>query len=143
LLVSAAEDIGVNRYTVTNLHALLADNLLSDPRSGGRLRDTPVAIAATTYVPTAIPRLIAEIFARLLLLRDVFVWAYERSAKLYRAVRDSSPEPDPFRLKYRNALTEIAGEAVRRRLRASVEALAEIASPLVPQEDLGRLLNWL
>jgi len=50
LLVESAEDIGVNRYTVTNLHALLADNLLEDPRNAGRLRQTPVAIGASTYI---------------------------------------------------------------------------------------------
>ncbi|TLZ23494.1 MAG: Fic family protein, partial [Gammaproteobacteria bacterium] len=52
---------------------------------------------------------------RVELLRDVFVWAYERSCRRYKTVRDSLPEPDPFRLKYRTALTEVVGEAVRRR----------------------------
>ena len=37
-LVDAAEDIGFNRYTILNLHALLADNLLADPEATGRLR---------------------------------------------------------------------------------------------------------
>jgi hypothetical protein len=30
LLVSSADEIGINRYTLTNLHALLSDNLLED-----------------------------------------------------------------------------------------------------------------
>lgn len=34
-LVGAAEDIGFNRYTILNLHALLANNLLADPDAGG------------------------------------------------------------------------------------------------------------
>jgi hypothetical protein len=34
-------------------------------------------------------------------LRDVFVWAYTRSAPRYTAVRQSLGDPDPFRLKYR------------------------------------------
>ena len=55
LLVESAEEIGVNRYTITNLHALLADNLLEDFRTAGRLRTTPIAIGGTTYLPTAIP----------------------------------------------------------------------------------------
>ena len=53
-----AEGVGVNRYTVTNLHALLADNLLEDPRNAGRLRASPVAIGACTYVLSAIPQLL-------------------------------------------------------------------------------------
>jgi Fic family protein len=47
------------------------------------------------------------------LLRDVFVWAYERSAKRYVAVRQSLGEPDKFRLKFRKELTEVIGEIVR------------------------------
>lgn len=39
------------------------------------------------------------------LLRDVFEWAYERSAARYRAVLDSLGPPDPLRLRYRDALT--------------------------------------
>src|ERR1700719_2119449 len=42
LLVDSAEEIGVNRYTITNLHALLADNLLDQPAYAGRLRETPI-----------------------------------------------------------------------------------------------------
>ncbi len=55
LLVESAEEIGINRYTITNLHALLADNLLEESRNAGRIRATPIAIAGTTYLPTAIP----------------------------------------------------------------------------------------
>jgi hypothetical protein len=212
LLVDTAEEIGVNRYTLTNLHAVLADNLLPDPRNAGRLRGTPVVIAASTYVPTAIPQLIDEMFTRLLeigasirdpfeqsffllvqlpylqpfvdvnkrtsrlasniplirhnlvplsfvdvpeqtyidglvgvyelnrveLARDVFVWAYERSARRYKTVRDSLPEPDPLRLKFRGALTEVVGETVRRHLPTNVDAIAERAKLLVPAEDLQR-----
>lgn len=38
LLVDQADEIGFNRYTILNLHALLAENLLADPQAGGRLR---------------------------------------------------------------------------------------------------------
>jgi Fic family protein len=76
LLVESADEVGVNRYTVTNLHSLLADNLLDDPRNAGRLRTTPIAIGASTYIPTAIPQLIEELFGQLLdkaaAIRDPF-----------------------------------------------------------------------
>ena len=51
LLVEHAEETGFNRYTVLNLHGLLADNLLSDPQAGGRLRSIPVAISGTVFHP--------------------------------------------------------------------------------------------
>jgi hypothetical protein len=47
------------------------------------------------------------------LLRDVFIWAYERSAARYAAVRQSLGEPDPFRLRHRAALREVVGAVVR------------------------------
>ena len=47
------------------------------------------------------------------LLRDVFIWAYERSADRYAAVRQSLGEPDPFRLRYREELREVIGAVVR------------------------------
>jgi hypothetical protein len=46
------------------------------------------------------------------LLRDVFVWAYERSCAQYRVVRESLGQPDPLRLRYRNELAEIVRDTV-------------------------------
>jgi hypothetical protein len=198
-LVSSAEDIGFNRYTVLNLHALLANNLLADPTAPGRLRHIAVGIEKSAYHPLEVPQLIEEYFDQLLatataitdpfeqaffvmvqlpylqpfddvnkrvsrlaaniplvkgnlsplaftdvprstyteamlgiyelkidFLKDVFVWAYERSAARYAAVRQSLGEPDPFRLRHRAALREIIGEVVRGRMnkRAAAAHLA-------------------
>ena len=38
------------------------------------------------------------------LLRDVFVWAYERSCQRYLAIAQTVVEPDPLKIKYREAL---------------------------------------
>jgi Fic family protein len=209
LLVDSAEEIGVNRYTITNLHAVLADNLLDQPAYAGRLRESPIGISASTYIPTAIPQLIKEMFELLLskaaairdpfeqslflmvqipylqpfvdvnkrtsrlaanisliknnlvplsfidvpqsiyidgliavhehtrveLLRDVFVWAYERSCRRYKTVRDSIPEPDQFRLKYRDALIAVIGEIIRRRMKPTPDEIVAIAAAHVPAED--------
>ncbi len=209
LLVNSADEIGVNRFTICNLHALLAENLLDHPEDAGRLRDYPVGVAGTTYIPTAIPQLIEEMFTQLLakagairdpfelalflmvqlpylqpfvdvnkrtsrlaaniplnqrnlaplsfvgvperaytdgvmavyefnrveLIRDVFVWAYERSCQQYITVRDSLPEPDPFRLEYRAALREVIGAIVKGKLPATVEAIRENASELIAASD--------
>jgi len=47
------------------------------------------------------------------LLRDLYLWAHKRSADRYAAVRHSLGEPDPFRLKHRDALRQVIGTIVR------------------------------
>ena len=189
-LVGDAAEIGFNRYTILNLHALLANNLLADPTAPGKLRQIPVGIERSTFHPLEVPQVIEECFDQLLaaataindpfeqaffvmvqlpylqpfddvnkrvsrlaaniplvkrnlsplsftdvprstyieamlgvyelgkvdLLKDVFIWAYERSAARYAAVRQSLGEPDPFRLRYRAALREIIADIIRGRL---------------------------
>ena len=66
LLVDQADEIGFNRYTILNLHALLADNLLGDPQAGGRLRRIPVGVGGTVYHPLEVPQLIEECFEEIL-----------------------------------------------------------------------------
>ena len=60
------------------------------------------------------------------LLKDVFIWAYERSAARYAAVRQSLGEPDPFRLQHRAPLRQIVAEVIRARMDRKV-AVAHIA----------------
>jgi hypothetical protein len=189
-LVGEAEEIGFNRYTILNLHALLANNLLADPDATGRLRRVGVGIERSVFHPLEAPQLIEECFDQILataaaiadpfeqaffamvqlpylqpfddvnkrvsrltaniplfqgnlsplsfdgvprdaytdavlgvyelnrieLLRDVFIWAYERSAARYAAVRQSLGEPDPFRLRHRAALREVVGDVIRGRM---------------------------
>jgi hypothetical protein len=50
------------------------------------------------------------------LLRDVFIWAYERSAARYAGVRQSLGKPDPLRFRHRAALRQIIGEVIRGRM---------------------------
>jgi fido (protein-threonine AMPylation protein) len=212
LLVNSAEEIGVNRFTICNLHSLLAENLLDHSRDAGRTRTVAVGVTGTTYMPTAIPQLIEEMFAQLLtkaaaindpfeqalflmaqlpylqpfidvnkrtsrlaaniplikhnlvplsfigvpehaytegvmavyefnrveLLRDVFVLAYERSCRRYVTVRDSLPEPDPFRLKYRAMLREVISSIIKDGKKATVGVIRGRARSLVPREDLSR-----
>ena len=49
---------------------------------------------------------------RIELLRDVFVWAYERSCQQYVAVKQNLVPPDIFRLRYRQALTEVVAAII-------------------------------
>lgn len=66
MLADDAEEIGFNRYSLCNLHALLSENLLPDPMAGGRLRTRMVAIAGSVYEPLQVPDQIEERFDRML-----------------------------------------------------------------------------
>jgi hypothetical protein len=186
-LVDSANSIKFNRYTIFNLHALLSQNLLPNPKSCGALRSIPVGIAGSVYQPLAVPQLISECFQQILdtaeaitdpleqaffvmvhlpylqpfedvnkrvsriaanlplirenfsplsfvdvpeqtyingllgvyelnrieLLREIFIWAYEQSCALYSATRKAFGEPDPFRLRYRDLISETIGQIVR------------------------------
>ena len=50
---------------------------------------------------------------RIELLRDLFMWAYRRSAARYAAVRMSLGEPDPFRLIHRTTIRDLVGDVIR------------------------------
>src|SRR6185312_16749389 len=64
---------------------------------------------------------------RVELLRDVYLWAYERSVRRCKTVRDSLPEPDAFRLKYRSEIADVVRHAVREKIRPTEAALARLA----------------
>lgn len=65
-LMDCTPDVGFNRYTLLNLHALLSDNLLPDPTASGRLRTVAVGIGQAVFLPLEGPQLIAECFAQVL-----------------------------------------------------------------------------
>jgi len=213
-LVSTADDIGFNRYTILNLHALLANNLLADATAAGRLRYIAVGIERSAFHPLEVPQLIEEAFDQILatasaitdpfeqafftmvqmpylqpfddvnkrvsrlaaniplikgnlaplsftdvprqtyteavlgiyelskvdLLKDVFIWAYERSAARYVAVRQSLGEPDPFRLRYRTQLRALIADLVRSRVgrREAVAYIAAWSNDAVAPDDRSR-----
>lgn len=217
LLVEQASEVGFNRYTILNLHALLSDNLLADPLACGRLRTIAVGIGGTVYHPLEVPQLIDECFQQVLdtataiadpfeqaffamvhlpylqpfedvnkrvsrlavnlplirenlsplsfvdvperayiegmlgvyelnrieLLRDVFVWAYERSCARYSAVRQSLGEPDPFRLKYRAPMVEIVAEIVLGCMdkKTATAFIKQRATDGVPQQERARFIE--
>ena len=217
LLVEQATEVGFNRYTILNLHALLSDNLLADPLACGRLRTIAVGIGGTVYHPLEVPQLIEECFQQVLdtaaaitdpfeqaffvmvhlpylqpfedvnkrvsrlavnlplirenmsplsfvdvperayvegmlgvyelnrieLLRDVFVWAYERSCARYSAVRQSLGKPDPFRLKHRALTIEIVAEIVLGCMdkKAATAFIKKRATDGVPQAECARFIE--
>jgi hypothetical protein len=77
------------------------------------------------------------------LLRDIFLWAYERSAGRYAAVRQSMGEPDPFRLRYRERLRDIIRDVVRGPMNrmAARAHLAEIVREIIPAADQEQFIE--
>lgn len=55
MIAENLDQIGYDRYTFLNLHALLSDDLISDPDASGRLRRRPVDIDGSVFVPLALP----------------------------------------------------------------------------------------
>lgn len=49
---------------------------------------------------------------RVELLRDLYVWAYERSTQEYLAIKQDLAEPDPLRLAWRDLIKQIIREVV-------------------------------
>jgi hypothetical protein len=69
------------------------------------------------------------------LLRDVFVWAYERSCQQYVAVRSQLVPPDAFRLRYRTALTETIRAIVQGSLPPTMETVQRLMPSTVVPDD--------
>lgn len=217
-MVSASSEIGFNRYTLLNLHAMLANNLLPDPAAPGRLRKHAVGIKKSAYTPTAIPQLIEEMFDMILskasaitspheqaffvmvhlpylqpfddvnkrvsrlaaniplnqhnlvpisfigvpedlyiqgllgvyelnkssLLKDIFVWACERSADRYAIVRQTLGEPDPFRMKYRQLLQQLVQEIVSSNMMpTATTAVIREAALRLPKTDQAKFVEMV
>jgi hypothetical protein len=49
---------------------------------------------------------------RVELLRDLYIWAYERSTQEYLAIRQDLAEPDPLRLAWRDVIKQTIREVV-------------------------------
>lgn len=65
-MVEEAGEIGFNRYTIMNIHGLLAENLLDNRNNEGALRTRAVIVGSSVYTPTAIPQVIEECFDQIL-----------------------------------------------------------------------------
>ena len=76
------------------------------------------------------------------LLKDVFLYAYERSAARYAEVRQTLGDPDPFRLRYRDAIRQVIGEVVSGRLppTEAQQHLVTMARQL-PEADRDTFVN--
>ncbi|MBI5556492.1 MAG: Fic family protein [Deltaproteobacteria bacterium] len=78
---------------------------------------------------------------RIELLRDVFVWAYERSCQHYLAVRRELAPPDTFRLRYRRTLSETIKAIILQRQAPTQKAVMAAITAKVPEEDCDKFVK--
>ena len=71
---------------------------------------------------------------RVELLRDLYVWAYERSTQEYLAIKQELAEPDPTRLAYRELIKQTIREVVQHPKADTLAAIAQ-AMAQVHQAD--------
>jgi len=80
---------------------------------------------------------------RIELFRDVFVWAYERSASLYVATLEALGQPDPFRVRYRDLIRRAVHNIVQQKMNKleGSEFIFRLANENVPLEDQNRFIE--
>jgi Fic/DOC family len=78
---------------------------------------------------------------RIELLRDVFVWAYERSCQQYVAVKQNLVPPDIFRLRYRQAMTDVVAAVVHSDEAATEESVRAKVPPNVAAPDKDHFIQ--
>lgn len=69
------------------------------------------------------------------LLRDVFVWAYERSCQRYLAITQNIAQPDPLKIRYREALIQAVQSIVKGLLHPSPVVITQIAQDYAVAAD--------
>ncbi len=76
------------------------------------------------------------------ILQEVFIQAYERSAQRYTVIRGAVGDPDPFRVKYRQAIAGQVAEIIRSRCdrREAVARLRRWAEESIIETDRKRFV---
>ena len=217
MLVENSAAVGFDRFTLMNLHAALAENLLPNPADEGRVRQHAVDISQSVYRPLSAPPQIDEMLDVLLaklnqirdpfeqsffamvhlpylqpfadinkrssrlaanlplfranlcpltfldvpekaysravlgvyeltrveLLRDLYVWAYERSTQEYIAIKQDLAEPDPTRLAYRDLIKQTVREVVRQPRADALGLVQQAVTERVPSADQNNVFAVL
>lgn len=208
-LVENVGEAGFNRYTLLNLHAQLAENLLPNPADEGRVRQHIVEIGKSVFRPLSVPGQIEEALTLLLdkasqindpfeqaffimvhipylqpfadinkrtsriaanlpllranlcpltfldvpekaysrailgvyelgrfeLLRNLFIWAYERSTQEYLAIKQDLSEPDPLRLRYGKFIKRTIYEVITQPNANPIDMIKQAATEAIDIEE--------
>lgn len=79
---------------------------------------------------------------RIEILKDVFIWAYGRSATRYAALRQTLSKPDPFVMKYRQEIKTLVTNIILNALsyEEAIEKIKQDAERL-PSDDRSRFIE--
>jgi hypothetical protein len=79
------------------------------------------------------------------LLKELFIWAYERSAQRYAAIRQVLGAPDPFRMRYRDELRKTVATIITMNLGSGAAAryIADWATHHVSDEDRRQFVTMV
>ena len=206
LLIDNVDAVGLDRFTLMNLHSSLSENLLPNPADEGRLRQHAVEIGKSVYRPLAVSAQLEELLDLMLekvnaienvfeqslfimvhlpylqpfadvnkrssrlaanlpllranlcpltfldvpenayssamlgiyemnrveMLRDLFIWAYERSTQEYLVIKQDLVAPDPLRLEWREVIKKTVHSVVTQPERAPIDIIGKE----LPQYDL-------
>lgn len=74
---------------------------------------------------------------RVELLRDLYVWAYERSTQEYLAIKQELAEPDPARLAWRDLIKKTIREVVTQSELDAFIVIQQAVDAVVPESERG------
>lgn len=79
---------------------------------------------------------------RVELLKDVFMWSYERSALRYAAIKQSLGEPDHWRMQYRDDIRTVVGEIISKAMaqKQASKSIGQYAERL-PKSDREKFIE--
>lgn len=72
---------------------------------------------------------------RIDMLRDFFVWAYERSTKQYIAVKNTLEVPDPLQIKYRKLIQDVVNRVITELHYPYINVVREDVEKIVLEEE--------
>lgn len=72
---------------------------------------------------------------RVELLRDLYVWAYERSTQEYLAIKQELAEPDPVRLAWRDLIKQVIRDVVTQADREPLSGIEQAVAARVPESE--------
>ncbi len=77
---------------------------------------------------------------RVELLRDLYVWAYERSTQEYLTIKQNLAEPDPARLAYREIIKQTVRDVVMQPKKDALTIIRQAVVVHVPDTDRANVL---
>jgi hypothetical protein len=131
-LIENAEEIVINAFTVKNIHALLSQDLLSNPNACGKVRQAEVGISRSAYLPLNNPHQLEEYLSLILRKAEKIEEPFEKSFFLL------------LHLSYLQAFEDVNKRTAR--LTCNIPFIQHNLCPLcfidVPQEDYFKSLLY-